>query len=242
MFRAPTWITSATSSTCSRSRVSISSVTIGSPVSSLASSQQPQALVAESLEAVRRRARLVGAAAQHRAAALLHRLRGRQQLLAALDRARPGHQGEVAAADSSPVHLHHRRHAVAELAGGKLVRLRDRHDPVHAVGAFEVEVRDPLAIPDRADHGQHLALGDVGMSADRFHALDHGSDLLRRGLLFHDDHHRRVPSPKLLGFLPGFRVSCCDWRGPHREGCFYRYGARPRECGCAGAQAGRAPS
>src|ERR1700728_1700044 len=37
MLRAPIWITSATSSTASMSRMSISSVTIGSPVSNLAS-------------------------------------------------------------------------------------------------------------------------------------------------------------------------------------------------------------
>ena len=40
MLRAPTWITSATSSTGSRSRASISSVTIGRPVSSRASASR----------------------------------------------------------------------------------------------------------------------------------------------------------------------------------------------------------
>ena len=51
------------------SRASISSVTIGSPVSRLGLGQQPQALLAEPLERVRRGARLVGAAAEQARAA-----------------------------------------------------------------------------------------------------------------------------------------------------------------------------
>ena len=73
MLRAPIWITSATSSTASMSRTSISSVTIGSPVSRLGLGEQPQALLAEALEGVRRGPRLVGAAAQQRRAGVARR-------------------------------------------------------------------------------------------------------------------------------------------------------------------------
>ena len=53
------------------------------------------------------------------------------------------------------------RSLVLELPRGELVRLDDRHDVVDAGRAVEVEVGDVLAVADRADHGQHLALGDV---------------------------------------------------------------------------------
>ena len=68
MLRAPIWITSASSRTASTWRGSISSVTIGSPVSSRASREDRQRLVAEPLERARRRPRLERAAAQHRPA------------------------------------------------------------------------------------------------------------------------------------------------------------------------------
>ena len=53
--------------------------------------QQLQTLFAETLEFVRRCARLERAAAKNRRARLLHRVRRGQQLLFAFDRAGPGH-------------------------------------------------------------------------------------------------------------------------------------------------------
>ena len=73
MLRAPICSTSATSSSGSRSRASITSVTIGSPVSGLGLGQQPQPLLAQSLEGVGRGARLVGAAPEHRGAGRVRR-------------------------------------------------------------------------------------------------------------------------------------------------------------------------
>ena len=108
MLRAPTWITSATSATSSTSRTSISSVTIGSPVSLLRLLQEPQPLDPEALEGVRRGARLVGAAAQHRGAGLAHAPGDLERLIAALDGAGTGDQGEVLAADADAVDLEHR--------------------------------------------------------------------------------------------------------------------------------------
>ena len=86
MLRAPIWITSAVSTTGSTSRGSISSVTSGSPVSSRASREDLEPLVAEPLERVRRGARLERAAAQHRAAVGGDGARGVERLLA---RSRP---------------------------------------------------------------------------------------------------------------------------------------------------------
>ena len=70
--------------------------------------EQPQPLLAEALERVRRRARLVGAAAEHRGARVADGLRGLQHLLARLDRARPGDQREMRSADRSARDLKYR--------------------------------------------------------------------------------------------------------------------------------------
>ena len=161
MLRAPIWITSATSTTSSMSRTSISSVTTGRPVSSRASCEQPEALGAEALERVRRGPRLVGAAAQHRCPVLGDDPRHLERLVAALDRAGAGDQREVVAADLAAVDVDHRALALAELGRGELVRLEDRHQVVDARGALEAQRRDPVAVADRPDHGQELALGDT---------------------------------------------------------------------------------
>ena len=198
--------------------MSISSVTIGRPVSSLASAQQAQPLVAEALEAVRGGPGLVGAAAQHRARPPAFTA---SAVASSCSRLSTVH-GPAIREKLPPPTL---RPSTSTTVGtpclncdrGQLVRLRDRHDAVDAVGPLEIEVGDPLAVADRADHGQHLALGDVRMSADRLHALDHGVDLLLRGLLFHDDHHRRVPSRKLFGFLAGYPGVLYHAARPHRE-------------------------
>ena len=46
---------------------------------------------------------------------------------------------------------------------------------VDPVVALEAERGDPVAVADRADHGQQLALGDVGRAAHRLDALDDGA-------------------------------------------------------------------
>ena len=95
--------------------MSISSVTIGRPVSALRLGQQLQALQAEALEGVRRGARLVGAAAQHRRAGVAHDAGGLERLLARLDRARPGDQREMLAADLAAADLEDGALAVSDL-------------------------------------------------------------------------------------------------------------------------------
>ena len=165
MLRAPIWITSATSTTSATSRTSISSVTIGRPGLLLRLLEQAQALDAEPLEGVRRGARLVGAAAQHRAPVLGDHPGHLEGLVAALHRAGPGDQREVVAADLAAVDVDHGSLALAELGRGELVRLQDRHQVVDARRPLEPQRRDPVAVADRPDHGQQLALRDVGRAA-----------------------------------------------------------------------------
>ena len=88
---------------------SISSVTIGSPVSSRASARISRPFEPEALERVRRRARLERAAAQHRRAGRGDGAGRLERLLARLDGARPGDQPEEAVADPAPANLDHRR-------------------------------------------------------------------------------------------------------------------------------------
>ena len=92
--------------------------------------------------------------------------RGLEQLLARLDRAGPGDQREVLAADLRPPISKHRALAVLELRRGELVGLEDRDDLGDAGGAVELEPRDVLAVADRADQRHLLAAGDVGAGAD----------------------------------------------------------------------------
>ena len=85
--------------------------------------EQAQALRAEPLEAVRRRARLVGAAAEHRRAGSRPPVRDADQLVARLDRAGPGDQREVVAADLVARRSRSRCPTMRELGRGELVGL-----------------------------------------------------------------------------------------------------------------------
>ena len=201
MLRAPIWITSATSSTASRSRMSISSVTIGRPVSALRLGEQPQPLLTEPLERVRGGARLVGAAAEQRRAGVAHDARGLERLLARLDRAGPGDQREVVAADLAPLDIEHGALAVGDLRGGELVGLEDRHDAVDARLALEPEALDAgvlLDVADRADHGHARARAAMGARAGSLDLLNDRLDLLGGRGLLHHDHHRLI-----LSLTPG---------------------------------------
>ena len=103
--------------------------------------EQPQALLPEPLEGVRRGARLVGAAAEHRRAGR-RRPRARSSSVWSRDSTvhGPGDQREVLAADLAPVDLDARcaRRGVI-CARGELVGLEDRHDLLDAGCALEAE-------------------------------------------------------------------------------------------------------
>ena len=105
--------------------------------------EQAQALHAEALEAVRRGPRLVGATAQHRRPVLGDDAGGLERLLAALNRARPGDQAEVVAADPAAVDVDHRALALLELRRGELVRLQDRDQVVDARRSPRARARRP---------------------------------------------------------------------------------------------------
>jgi hypothetical protein len=153
--------------------------------------QQLQPLLAESLEFVGRRARLERAAAQEGRPGGLHGLGGGQQLFLAFDRARPGHDVELFAADD----------VFADADGGigrmrlaadELVTLLDGHDALNGLGKlrdqrFEVGVGEFVA--DGADDGARHAAHDVGGVAEFADFLEDGLFLFSRNPGFeHDDH------------------------------------------------------
>ena len=88
--------------------------------------QQLQSFDAHPLKRVRRRARLVRAAAQDARAGSRDAARGLEQLLLVLDRARAGHDHDVVAADLHAARLDDRLLAL-ERAAGEFVRLADAH-------------------------------------------------------------------------------------------------------------------
>ena len=90
----------------------------------LVPSAESLALLTEPLEAVRARPRLVRAPAEHRRARRLHRVGGRQDLVARLDRARSRDHREVVAADLAAAF--HDEDAVAEVSDAPRKRRRRR--------------------------------------------------------------------------------------------------------------------
>src|SRR5271156_6747094 len=173
MLRAPIWITSATSSTASRSRTSISSVTIGRPGSACATAEQGPARVSDDP-------------------------RGLQRLLARFDGARPGDDREVLRAHLAPVDLQHGALAVRYLQRGQLVGLEDRHHPIDARLALQAEAFDVdvlLDVTDRPDHRHTRAGAAMRACADSLDLLDDRLDLVLGCGLLHHDHHLLILSP-----------------------------------------------
>src|SRR2546430_802427 len=121
-------------------------------------------LLAESLERVRRGARLEGTAAEHRhscgrdAACGLHRLGAR------LHGARAGDETEVPVADATAAGLDHGR-VRRELSRAELVRLEDPQHLLDARIALERQCGEQLALADRADHRRLAPRRDEGGAA-----------------------------------------------------------------------------
>jgi hypothetical protein len=120
-------------------------------------------------------------------------VRGGERLVARLDRARPGDQREVLAADVAAVDLDDGPVARLELGRRELERLQDRHDLLDALVALEPEARDVLAVADRADYRHLLAARGVRSSAARLDPGDDGRHLLLGGRRLHHDHHGSLP-------------------------------------------------
>ena len=151
MFRAPIWITSAASSTASTCRGSISSVTIGSPVSSRASrriasasSPSPWKVYGDvrGLNAPPR-SHVAPAAATARAVSSV------------CSRYSTVHGPAIRPKNPSPI----RRPSTSITVGSgetsrddELVRLQDRQHLLDARVALERQRRQQLALADRADH------------------------------------------------------------------------------------------
>ncbi len=91
--------------------------------------------------------------------------------------------------------LEDRALAVAELRGGELVGLEDRHDAVDAGLTLQVEALDArvlLDVADRADHRDARAMAADGRARRRARSsLRPSRSPLGCGLL-HDDHHSPV--------------------------------------------------
>ena len=143
MFRVPTWRMSAYSATMStwRGLHHLGDHRHAGPLARLG--EVAQALDAQALEAVRAGARLERAAADDRRAVggdVVDRL---HQLVAALDRARPGHDRQRPVADDG-VERPGSRCLGVELARDELVRLGDRGDPL-----------DPRQLPRGARSAGH---------------------------------------------------------------------------------------
>src|SRR5690606_21244233 len=164
-------------------------------------------LLAKSLERVRARSGLVGAAAQHLPAAPLHDVSSPERLLPALRAAGPGRDDE-APVTRLAVADHHERVVVLELPRRQLERFGYAHDGLDAAKAREVL---PQLLgrsrADRADERARLAGADMGREAE---ALDLGQDLAYRrliGVLTHDDDHG-----DLLSRSTGLGRRRLEWR------------------------------
>ena len=149
--------------------------------------QQPQALFAETLEAVGRAARLEGAAAQHLGARALDGRGRRMHLVLGLRRARAGHDDDLVAADAD---FADGEDGVVGLEGaaGELVGLADAQHFVDAVEHLD-EARVDLAAADDAEHGARGAARAVHVHAELDEVGDDLFDLRVARALFHDDNH-----------------------------------------------------
>src|SRR5262249_3009132 len=154
--------------------------------------EQLEALLLESLEAVGAGARLVGAAAQAAAARLADEVGDLEDLLAALDRAGPGDDTELSAADAQAQGLDD-GWLLLDFVAGDLVR---REDWDHFLPPFPQLERLLGAIALLAQRGDHRAFGpddDLTAQAELVDALDHVLNLLLAGTRFHDDDHVAPP-------------------------------------------------
>ena len=149
-----------------------------------------EAVLAEPLEAVGAGPRLEGAAAEDVGAGVADRLGDLDQDRLALDGARAGDHGQVAAADLDPLDLEDRVVGV-ELAAGELVRLEDRHDLLDAVDRLERLGLQLLLVADHADDRPRDPLAEVGREAQRLDPLEDVVDTVRGGVRLQDDDHRR---------------------------------------------------
>src|SRR5262249_15941079 len=136
MLRAPTWSTSAYSATRATCSGAITSVTTASPVWSRASATgcKPFSFIPSQLYALA--PAIDPPPAEPVAARLLPDVGGLQDLVAALHRARPGDDADVAAADLEAERRDDGR-LLLHLGAGHLVRCQDRDHFLHPLAGFQ---------------------------------------------------------------------------------------------------------
>ena len=167
---------------------SMTSVTTGSPVRSRASARKRRPSTPRPWNAYGRGARLERAAADDRGAGRLDRVSRVEQLLAALDRARPGHHRERAVADDR-VEDRDDRVLGVELARGQLERAGDRGDALDAGQRAETLEQGRPARADLADDGDRRPLGADVIERRQALGEDLALDAEDLGLGGADGHH-----------------------------------------------------
>ena len=164
----------------------------GQPRLLLGDLEVAQADLAEALEGIGRGAGLERAAAQHRRAAGLDRLRDGDHLLLGFHRAGAGHEREVAAADLRIADLDDGILGM-ELAVGVLIRLLhtlDVLDDVQRGNEIGVYLR---GVAHQAE--EHIALADAGVNDDALflQPCDQALQLLWIRIVLEYDDHGKIP-------------------------------------------------
>ena len=148
--------------------------------------QQLEAFFAHALETVRRRARLERATANDFGAAIGHDIGGALNLVAALHTAGAGHYDDVVAADFNIANADDSA-LRTKTAACQFVRRDDAMDFFHAIENFEDSGIEIRFAADAADHGVDSAGGTVNVEAVFDEPIHHALNLLRRGVLLHDN-------------------------------------------------------
>ena len=127
-------------------------------------------------------------AAEAGGAGLLDRFRDLENLVAALDRTRPGDDADLARADSELAGDDAGR-LLLDLGAGHLVRREDRHDLLDAFAGFEGLFVAVALLTKGGDDGPLGADDDVALEAELLDQPDDVVDLFLGGFGLHDDDH-----------------------------------------------------
>src|ERR1700674_5450665 len=154
-----------------------------------------QTFFAQSLKRIRRSARLIGSAAEELGSGAGDALGDFKRLIASLDSARAGDDGQVGASDGDrrtfQVRICKFDDGVVGLgvATDQFVGFGDADDFLHAGHFFQCPGFDLALIASDADGGALRARHGVGAVSERFDLLANGADLLFGGLRLHDYQH-----------------------------------------------------
>ncbi len=162
------------------------------PKRSRISAENLEAVFGETLERIRRGARLVGAAAEEARAGASNVLGGSEGLVAALDGARAGHDGNLVAADGGVgIGEADDRVFFLEIAADQLVGLADADDFLHARHLVEgAGIKLGLVAGD-ADGGALRAGHGVRAEAQTLDSFAYLAHVLFGSVRFHDNQHGR---------------------------------------------------